>query len=50
MSFSIIIMYNKELRAILAHPIRPKMKFAFHQIFLISLLEQWPKCISLILV
>ena len=28
-------------------PMRQKMKFAFHQTILISLLEQWPKCISL---
>ena len=26
---------------------RQKIKFAFHQILLISLLEQWPKCIRL---
>ena len=45
--------YLKEVRALRGYfgpPMRQKkMKFAFHQILLISLLEQWPTCISLML-
>ena len=44
----------KELRAFRGYfgpPMKQKkIKLAFHQILLISLIEQWPKCISLILV
>ena len=38
------------LRGYFGAPMRPKNEICFHQIIHISSLEQWSKCISLILV